>query len=75
MSYLKEGADSSDVNLVCNDVRYPVHKTILAARSDVFARMFQHNNCKEATTKEVNIMDVDTPTLNKFIKYDTDSIN
>ena len=68
LSYHKKGSVSSDVTLVCNDVRFPVHKTILEARSDVFAAMFQHEGTKEAATKEVEISDVDAPTLKKFVK-------
>ena len=69
LSYHKKGSVSSDVTLVCNDVRFPVHKTILEARSDVFAAMFQHEGTKESTTKEVEISDFDAPTLRKFVKY------
>ena len=68
LGYQKKGSVSSDVTLVCNDVRLPVHKTILEARSNVFAAMFQHEGTKEAATKEVEISDVDVPTLKKFVR-------
>ena len=69
LDYLKIGSDHSDFTLVCNGVRFPVHKAILAARSKVFFTMFQHDNTKEAATKEVEIVDADIPTLKDFIKY------
>ena len=67
-SLLNLGSDSSDVTLICNDVRFPAHKAILAARSDVFATMFKQKDTQEAATNEVNIHDADSKTLNNFLK-------
>ena len=69
-NYLIAGADTADLTLICNERRYPVHKAILAARSDVFATMFGDpcSDMKEATTKEVKIEDVDSKTLDMFLK-------
>ncbi len=37
----------SDVTLVCGEKSFPCHKTVLAARSDVFAAMFSHKDTTE----------------------------
>ena len=60
----------SDVSLVWHKTKIKAHKTILAARSDVFAAMFQHDGTKEAATKEVEISDTDIRTLRRFIRYE-----
>ena len=44
----------SDVTLVCGDKRFPCHKFILSARSDVFKAMFSHENTKEGQTNQVS---------------------
>ena len=68
-SYHNKGVDSSDISLVSNDVRFKAHKFILAARSDVFAAMFQHDGTKEAETKEVEIIEFDNKTIERFLEY------
>ena len=68
LSLLNPESDSSDVTLVCGDVRFPAHKAILAARSDVFATMFKHRDTKEAATNEVKIDDADPDTMNRFLQ-------
>lgn len=68
MNLLNTASDSYDVTLTCNDVKFPAHKAILAARSDVFAAMFQHKDTEEAATNEVKIDDADVNTLNNFLE-------
>ena len=45
---------SLDVTLICGDKRFPCHKFMLSARSDVFKAMFSHENTKEGQTNEVS---------------------
>ena len=59
---------SSDVTLICNGKKFPAHKAVLAARSDVFAAMFQHKGTKESETNQVLIEDTDPKTLKRFIQ-------
>ncbi|GFS89908.1 protein roadkill [Nephila pilipes] len=58
----------SDVALRINNVRFPTHKVILAARSPVFAKMFEHDMLEKVNCI-VNIDDVDMPTLNLMLTY------
>ena len=67
-SLLNPVSDSSDVTIMCNGVSFPVHKAILAARSDVFATMFKQKDTVEAATNEVKIDDAETKTMNNFLK-------
>ena len=69
-NYLIAGADTADLALKCDGLSFPVHKAILAARSDVFATMFGDpcSDMREATTKEVKIEDFDAKTLERFLK-------
>lgn len=48
------GGQFSDVTLVCGDKKFPCHKFILSARSDVFKAMFSHENTKEVQTNQVS---------------------
>ena len=59
---------SADVTLICDDVKFPAHKTILGARSDVFSAMFQHNGTQEAETNRVKIEDTDPKTVKRFLQ-------
>ena len=59
---------SSDITLICDGEKFPAHRTILGARSDVFAAMFQHNGTKEAETNQVLIEDSDPKTLERFLQ-------
>ena len=47
------GGQFSDVTLVCAEKKFPCHKVILSARSDVFKAMFSHENTKEGQTNQV----------------------
>ena len=60
-------ADTADFTLICNDERFPVHKTILSARSDVLAAMLRHKDTEEGLKNEQKIDDVDPATLRSFL--------
>ena len=65
--YQEKGESSADITLICDKKRFHAHKTILAARSDVFSAMFNHSNTEEATTNEVQIEDADPGTLDRLL--------
>lgn len=72
-SKLLEGGQFSDITIVCETeekevVKIPVHKAVLGARSPVFNAMFAHN-MSEAQTKEVNIIDLNLPTVRDMLSY------
>ena len=66
--FRKNGANSADVTIVCQEQRLPAHKAILAARSKVFQTMFAHDDTAEAATKLVNIDDVSPEIVDKFLE-------
>ncbi|GFR13960.1 speckle-type POZ protein-like B [Trichonephila clavata] len=59
----------SDVNLKCGDEIVPAHKSILSARSPVFAAMFRNKQMREAIENEVNIVDTDISVLKIMLSY------
>ena len=66
--FAERGGRMADITLLCAEKRFPAHKTILAARSDVFATMFQHTDTEEASTNEVRIEDTDPETMSRFLR-------
>ena len=69
MKHLREtGLEYADITLICQGKKFPAHKLILAARSDVFSRMFQHQETKEALSKEVEMRDTDPENVSKFLE-------
>ena len=60
--------DATDFTIVCKDKKFPVHKLILGARSDVFLAMFQQSNTQEAQTNQVILDDTDPVTVERFLK-------
>ena len=59
----------SDVTIVVDDGRrIPAHKVILAARSPVFAAMFEHG-MRENVENEVHIDDIDGEVIDKMLEY------
>lgn len=66
---LYEDSIGSDVTLTVGGKSYPAHKSVLAARSVVFAKMFEHpmleGNTNRVTIKE----DVDPDTFNEFMLF------
>ena len=73
-AFHEKGSELADVTLVCREPgtekeeRFPAHRTILAARSDVFGMILQQKNSKEEATKEVMIEDTDPATLKRFLR-------
>lgn len=57
-----------DVQLKIEDHSFPAHKAVLAARSEVFAAMFEHKMA-ESNTNIVDIEDFDPSVFPIFIKY------
>jgi len=66
--HLLESATFSDMTLKVEDKVYPVHKAILAARSPVFAAMFNHD-LEETKLGVVSITDLDTEVLREMLKF------
>ena len=64
----KRGEHPADVTILCQGQQFPSHKLILAARSDVFSAMFQHDDTKEAQTKQVHLEDTDPETVKTFLQ-------
>ncbi|GFW49509.1 protein roadkill [Trichonephila clavipes] len=62
------GSKLTDITFQINNVKFPAHKVILAARSPVFARMFEHDML-ETGEGIINISDIDEATLNLFLQY------
>ncbi|XP_037808057.1 protein roadkill-like [Lucilia sericata] len=58
----------ADVTLVVDDKEFHVHKAILAARSPVFAAMFEHE-MKEQTLNRVEITDIDGDILQEMLRF------
>merc|ERR1719312_2252265 len=58
----------SDVIVKCENYEFTCHKSILSARSPVFAAMFQHN-MSEAQNHEVDILDLAPSTVHLMLEY------
>ena len=69
INVLNQEPHGADISLVCGEKQLPCHKSILTARSDVFAAMFSHSDTAEATSKEVKIDDTDPDTLEIFLRW------
>ncbi len=59
----------SDVQLLCDGVKFKCHKLVLAARSDVFRAMFSHETTKEAITSEIEITDSSPDAVRQMLKF------
>ena len=66
--FVGNGDKMTDITLLCGEERFPAHKIILAARSDVFAAMFQHTETEEAHANKVRIEDTNPDTLSRFLR-------
>ena len=66
-SLLESGAHS-DVVFKVGSSRFPAHKVILSARSEVFAAMFAHDT-KENRTNEVDIIDCHPDIFKELLQY------
>jgi speckle-type POZ protein len=58
----------SDVNFNVGGREFPAHKSILAARSQYFAAMFQHP-MKENSTNQVKIEDIDPEVFDQLLRF------
>ena len=65
---LLESEKHSDVILLVGGKKLKAHKNILAARSPVFAAMFEHE-CKETEESCVDIVDVDLDVFQELLRY------
>ena len=65
---LFENKNLSDVTLKIQDSSFPAHKAILAARSPVFAAMFNHE-LKEKLANEVEISNFKPEVFKEIIRY------
>ena len=61
-------ANCSDFKIVCQGHTYNVHKTILVARSDVFAAMLSMEN-EETKTNQMVIEDFDKDVVQQMVKF------
>ncbi|XP_065226557.1 speckle-type POZ protein-like [Planococcus citri] len=66
-----EHHDLADVVLSVDGQDYPAHKTILAARSPVFAAMFKHDcsTMEENVQNRIEIEDMNVEVVGDFLKY------
>ena len=61
--------DSGDITIVCDNEKFPCHKFILSARSDVFKTMLSMPNSKEQLDGIIKIDDVSAQTMRTFLKF------
>ncbi len=70
-NHLKELFDNmqfSDVNFNIGGREFPAHKSILTARSEVFAAMFQHPT-KENLTNQIKIDDIEPDVFQELLHF------
>ena len=65
---LFEEMQFSDVNFLIGGREFPAHKSILAARSKVFAAMFQHP-VKENSTNQIAIEDMEPEVFQEMLRF------
>lgn len=65
---LCNNTQNSDMTIIVGEKKYPVHKAILGARSDVFAAMFRHDT-EEINTGIIKIADCDPTSFKDFLLY------
>jgi speckle-type POZ protein len=65
---LFESQRFSDITLNVNGVEFQAHKAVLAARSPVFAAMFEHE-MEERKHNRVEITDVETEVLREMLRF------
>ena len=59
----------TDIDLVVGNYTFPAHRAILAARSPVFAAMFQNDANGKAEHRRIEITDVPPATFDALIKF------
>jgi speckle-type POZ protein len=65
---LFEGMPLSDVKFIIQGREFPAHRIILAARSEVFAAMFQHQT-KENLTNRISIEDIEPEVFHELLRF------
>lgn len=68
LGQLLESQKFNDVVLSVGGVEFPAHKAILAARSPVFAAMFEHE-MEEKKQNRVDITDVEHEVMKEMLKF------
>ncbi|KAL6953829.1 hypothetical protein U1Q18_046959 [Sarracenia purpurea var. burkii] len=59
----------ADVTIVVNGTEYPVHRTVLAARSAVFSAMFEQNGMKESEKNRIDVTDISEDVMEEMLRY------
>ncbi|KAL6953827.1 hypothetical protein U1Q18_046957 [Sarracenia purpurea var. burkii] len=67
-SILKNGK-FADVTILVNGTEYPVHKTILAARSAVFSAMFEQHGMQESEKNRIDVTDISQNVMEEMLRY------
>ncbi|KFM72000.1 Speckle-type POZ protein B, partial [Stegodyphus mimosarum] len=65
---LYKNGTSSDVNIVVGSKTFRAHKSVLCARSSVFARMFK-TKMSESVKNEVEISDIEADIMDEFLLF------
>lgn len=65
---LREASEFSDVTISVDGKVFPVHKSILAARSPVFDALFK-SGLEESKSNAVDILDVEPGVMEVFLRY------
>lgn len=68
LAQLFENQAFSDCMLMCNGREFGVHKALLAARSPVFAAMFEHG-MRESQSDRVDVTDVDPDVMKEMLRF------
>lgn len=66
---LFETSKLSDVTIIVGDEKFKAHKSVLAARSEVFAAMFEHKEMVENIKNEVKIEDIEPVAVKALLEY------
>jgi len=66
---LRKNGILTDIAIISERVRFPAHKTVLAARSPVFSAMFSHADTLESHKNEVEVNDVNKATMEMFLTF------
>ncbi|XP_075149560.1 speckle-type POZ protein B-like [Haematobia irritans] len=69
LSKLLETGRFSDVVFVVGDKEFKAHKAILTIRSEVFARMFEHESLDESKSNRVEIIDFEPDVIQEMLIF------
>ncbi|XP_065209116.1 speckle-type POZ protein B-like [Planococcus citri] len=65
---IRINGEFSDMTISVKDKNYPVHKTVLAARSSVFSAMFK-SSMQESQKNHITITDIDQDVFEEMLHY------